>query len=190
MRADDEQGINMLFADYFVPLCHVAHRIVHNSDAAKDIVQDVFVRLWTHRSKLTISTSLMGYLRQSVVNAGIDHQRRAYEQKKVSLNKHDALENAAVSLTVDGTAERIEGDELKKQVNYAVDQLPDRCRLIFVLSRHEGLTYKQIAQKLEISPKTVENQMTKAFKLLRKSLAAVLSIGMLLIYYLFFFSQT
>ncbi len=180
----------MLFSEYFAALCQVAYRIVPNPDASKDIVQDVFVRLWTHRQKLSIKTSLLGYLKQSVVNASIDHQRRAYEQKKVSLDVDDMVGSATVKLSADATTEAVEGNELKEQVNRAIAQLPERCRLVFVLSRHEGLSYKEIAQKLGISPKTVENQMSKAFKILRQSLAAVLSLSSVLLYYLFFFSQT
>ena len=190
LREDDERGINMLFSDYFAALCQVAHRIVQNQDTSKDIVQDVFVRLWTHRAKLSITSSLMGYLRKSVVNASIDHQRRAYEQKKVALDSDEMASSATIKLSSDVTAEAVEGNELKEQVNSAVAQLPERCRLVFVLSRHEGLSYKEIAHKLDISPKTVENQMSKAFKLLRQSLAAVLSLSSVLLYYLFFFSQT
>ncbi len=168
----------MLFSTYFAPMCHVANRIVQNGDTAKDIVQDVFVRLWTNREKLRITSSLQGYLKQSVINAGIDHQRRAYEQKKIRWD--DAVSQLDVSATKTGL-EELESTEIKHMVDRAISNLPERCRLVFILSRHEGLTYNQIAEKLEISPKTVENQMSKALKTLRKLLSSVLPLTLIVL---------
>ena len=165
----DDSAIETLFENYFAALCTVAHRILQNSDASKDVVQDVFVRLWTNRESLKINTSLWGYLKRSVINAAIDTTRRAYEKTKSPLE--DAGNPAAEEA---GMEEVIEGNEAASMVNEAIARLPDRCRLVFVLSRHEELTYKEIAEKLEISPKTVENQMSKALKLLRKWLQPLL----------------
>lgn len=167
----------MLFSHYFVPLCSVAFRMVQDSDVAKDIVQDVFVRLWENRDKLDIKTSLWGYLKRSVANASIDHTRRSYEKTKTPLAPtHDRAEDAATA------EESMQAKDTQRLVDRAIGQLPDRCRLVFVLSRHEGLSYKQIAEKLGISPKTVENQMTKALKMLRVALKPVLvaSLGAIL----------
>ncbi len=188
LRAGDEQGINMLFHTYFTPLCQVAFRIVHNQQAAKDVVQDVFVRLWTNREKINIQTSVLGYLKQSVMNASIDNQRRAYETRKVRWDSSSRLEEATVQTATTHVEHDVEAKETQALVERAIAQLPERCRLIFILSRQQGLSYKQIAEKLEISPKTVENQMSKALKTLRQTLSTVLSIGLLLHYYLFFFN--
>ena len=190
LRAGDERGINMLFATYFTPLCQVAFRIVHNQQAAKDVVQDVFVRLWTNREKIHIQTSVLGYLKQSVTNASIDNQRRAYEARKVQWDTSQGLEGATVQTATAHVEHDVEAKETAALVERAIAQLPERCRLVFILSRQQGLSYKQIAEKLEISPKTVENQMSKALKTLRKTLSSVLTIGLLLHYYLFFFNAT
>ena len=191
LKADDERGINMLFSTYFGPLCQVAFRIVQNQQAAKDVVQDVFVRLWTNRERLHIQTSMLGYLKQSVTNASIDTQRRAYEAKKVRWDNGQGpgsgLHEATIQTATAPVEDDVEAQETAALVDRAIGQLPERCRLIFILSRREGLSYKQIAEKLEISPKTVENQMSKALKMLRQALATVLSIGLLLQFYLFFF---
>ena len=191
LKADDERGINMLFSTYFGPLCQVAFRIVQNQQAAKDVVQDVFVRLWTNRERLHIQTSMLGYLKQSVTNASIDTQRRAYEAKKVRWDSGQGpgggLQEATIQTATAPVEDDVEAQETAALVDRAIGQLPERCRLIFILSRREGLSYKQIAEKLEISPKTVENQMSKALKMLRHALATVLSIGLLLQFYLFFF---
>lgn len=188
LKAGDERGINMLFNTYFSPLCQVAFRIVHNQQAAKDVVQDVFVRLWTNREQLHIQSSMLGYLKQSVTNASIDNQRRAYEAKKVQWDPGSGLAQATVQTATTHVEHDVEAKETAALVERAISTLPDRCRLVFILSRHHGLSYKQIAEKLDISPKTVENQMSKALKLLRQALATVLSISLLLQYYLFFFN--
>lgn len=189
LRAGDEQGINMLFSSYFAPLCLTAHRIVNNSDTAKDIVQDVFVRIWSQREKLHINTTLQAYLKRSVVNASIDHKRKGYELRKVRLEDAAISSRETPGPQSDSADKLVEGKDAAEQVDRAIAELPDRCRLVFTLSRHEGMTYSQIAKKLEISPKTVENQMTKALKSLRLSLSALLTLCIFLCRYLFFFNQ-
>ena len=168
LKKGQEKGVRLLFEHHFSSLCVVAQRIVHNQEAAKDIVQDVFIRLWTHRTKIHIQSSLYAYLKRSVVNASIDHQRRYYEKNKVSLDNLEDVESAVSDL--DST---IEGHETKELINKAVSSLPDRCRLVFVLSRYESYSYRHIAEELGISIKTVENQMTKALRLLREKLSSV-----------------
>ena len=168
LKDDDENAIRRLFTTYFVPLVGVAYRIVQDQDVAKDIVQDVFVRLWTNRHTLSITTSLNSYLKRSVVNASIDHKRLFYEKNKMPVEEGRSLRSYSAPAD-----ENLQEMELKKQVKAAINTLPDRCRLIFILSRFEELTYAQIAEKLDISIKTVENQMTKALKVLRKKLSDV-----------------
>ena len=168
LKNNDEGAIRWLFATYFTPLAGVANRIVQDQDSAKDIVQDVFVRLWTHRNTLQITTSLQSYLRRSVVNASIDHRRRFYEKNK------EALDDFGEWIDESPLADReLREQDTKKQISEAISTLPERCRLIFVLSRYEELTYAQIATRLDISIKTVENQMSKALKILRKKLKDV-----------------
>lgn len=168
LKKNDEGAITWLFSTYFASLAVVAHRVVQDQDAAKDIVQDVFVRLWTHRDKLQITTSLQSYLRRSVVNASIDHKRRFYEKNKEALEHHGEWSDNSPSVDSE-----LREKDIKQQINNAISTLPERCRLIFVLSRYEELTYAQIAARLDISVKTVENQMTKALKMLRKKLRDV-----------------
>ena len=103
-----------------------------------------------------------------MVNASIDHQRRYYEKNKVSL---DALEGTERS--VEPAESSLDEREVGDLIKAAVANLPERCRLIFVLSRYESYSYKQIANDLDISIKTVENQMTKALRILREKLKTV-----------------
>ena len=190
LKKGEEEGINLLFANYFAPLCMVAQRIIHRPDTAKDIVQDVFVKLWENRNHLLVTSSLMGYLKKSVINASIDHQRKAYEKCKVHFEDATISGTLSNRISSDETSQSIESKELARQIDQAVRSLPDRCRLIFVLSRYEGLSYKQIAEKLDISVKTVENQMTKALKTLRQLLSPLLTMIVILWGLLFFFTKT
>ena len=174
----DERGIDLLFSEYFVSLCKVAYHIVHDPDIAKDIVQDVFVRLWAHRHKLNITGSLAAYLRKSVVNASIDHQRKALRVRKISLDDYTDEPTAPASQAPDTD---LQAADTNKKIEQALAALPPRCRLVFSMSRYEQLTYAEIAKSLDISTKTVENQMTKALKILRQHLGQYLALLLILL---------
>ena len=165
MKKGQEQGINLLFREHFASLCLVSVRIVQDQETAKDIVQDVFVKVWTHRKKLHIHSSLFAYLKKSVVHASIDHQRQYYEKNKVSLEELEEPNS-----TTQQVEANLVGQETQALIDAAVASLSERCRLVFVLSRYESYSYKQIAKELDISVKTVESQMTKALRLLRDKL--------------------
>ena len=168
LKENDEEAVRWLFSTYFSSLVGVAHRIVQDQDMAKDIVQDVFVRLWSHRDTLRITSSLQSYLKRSVVNKAIDYKRRFYDKNKEALD--DQKERF---YHINHAEDRLSEEDTRQQINHAINTLPERCRLVFILSRHEALTYAQIAEKLDISIKTVENQMTKALKILRQALSSV-----------------
>ena len=155
--------------------------MVRQSDIAEDLAQDVFVRLWEKRESLNITSSIGAYLRRMAINEGISHLRK---NKKVSFEEFDKSQHADVVMSAE---DAYLGQELKHKIQSAIDTLPPRCRIIFQLSRHEELTYKEIAQKLDISVKTVENQMGKALKILRELLKNDLPKGMSLWWILQFF---
>lgn len=161
----DISGFEALFQVNYRPLCASAYRIVQNKDIAEDIVQDVFIKLWEKRNSLTISTSLKAYLFQSVINQSIN-----YNKKHRNAQIRESLFIASIGLDTDTTTEQIDYKETSIRIDAAIKSLPQACRMVFVLSRYEHLSYKQIGEQLRISVKTVENQMTKALKLLRDRL--------------------
>ena len=162
-NSDFDNTVKRLFNDYYTELCRKAYRIVNNKEISEDIVQDVFFKLWDKRNKIVITKSLGTYLNRMVFNESISFLRK----NKSFLEFSDEIEQTATNTESDN---KIEHDELKSIINSAINELPARCKTIFLLSRIDELTYKQIAEQLEISVKTVENQMGKALKILRKTL--------------------
>lgn len=161
-----------LFRDYFPPLMAFARKILGDEDDAREVVHQVFINLWEKRSGLDLSTSLKSYLFTSVHNRSLNMIR---DRKKFS---SEELPDVAGTWDV---SEQIESMELEKKIREAIDSLPEKCREIFELNRFQGLKYLEIAAQLDISVKTVENQMTKALKILREQLGKYLTLLMFLL---------
>ena len=152
---------------YYPHLCSFALKYVGTSEDAEEIVQEVFFKVWENVESIAIKTSLKSYLYGAVRNGCfnfIKHQKvklaHAEHEKHVRQNYFQK--------------DLLEIDELREAILNAVDKLPERCREIFELSKYEGKKYKEIADQLNISIKTVENQMGKALKMLREDLAPYL----------------
>jgi RNA polymerase sigma-70 factor, ECF subfamily len=150
-----------LFEDHYRPLTVFAMRYVNGEDNAKEIVQQVFVRLWETRKTLVIEKCAKAFLYQSVKNACINHARSKHQQMNFT-------DDFSTLLLEDDVLERMIATEQLERIYQAIEQLPDRCRLIFKLSRLKQLHHSEIAKKLNISVKTVENQIGHALKKLSK----------------------
>lgn len=174
----DISGFEALFQVNYQPLCVTAYRIVQDKDVAEDIVQDIFEKLWEKRESLTINSSLKAYLIQSAINQSLN-----YLKKNKNALSRESFYSSAADENANTTEQAIALKEVSRRADQAIRALPDACRTVFILSRYEQMSYKQIAEKLNISVKTVENQMTKALKHLRRYL---LTFVLLII----FFSQT
>ena len=162
IRQGDSKAFDRFFLRHYTALCHLTARIVRSVDTSEDIVQGVFFRLWVGRSRLYIDTSIRAFLERSVKNAALDHLRHMS-----FIDPDHDLENDpnAGDFVID-----IENRAVLSIVEEAIASLPDGSRTIFLLSRIEGFTYEQISVKLGISLKTVETQMGRALKALRKSI--------------------
>jgi RNA polymerase sigma-70 factor, ECF subfamily len=162
-----------LFREHFKPLCGFAMKYVGDLEEAKNLVHEVFISVWEKFDTLPQDTHYRSYLYTSVRNRCLNHLR---DRKKLM-----TLENVAEhKIAEENTAMEIA--ELEKEIEYAINSLPEKCRQIFELSRHEGLKYQEIAEKLEISIKTVEAQMSKALAVLRTHLGEFLSLIFILIF--------
>lgn len=154
----------MIFDQYYPYLVSTARHYVTDNERAKDIVQDVFFELWKKRETIIIQTALKPYLRKAIVNRTLNHiksnKRYQWGEENIDMQREDTSISAEKQLEI---------DDLQSLINIAIESLPERCQLIFKLSRLEKLSHKEIAAKLEISPKTIENQMTKALKTIRKA---------------------
>jgi RNA polymerase sigma-70 factor (ECF subfamily) len=161
----DLKAFEGLFRQYYQMLCSYAIRFVGDGDAAEEIVQDLFFKLWEKRHALEIKTSVKSYLFSAVHNRCLKFiEHRSVEQRYRSyyLQHESEIDNEP--------AETASLNELQGVINRTLDSLPERCGRIFRLNRFEGLKYQEIAVKLSISVKTVEANMGKALKLLRKNL--------------------
>jgi len=163
----DRQAFEELFKAYFTPLMAFSRRILGDEDDAREVVHQVFINLWEKRREIDLSTSLKSYLFTSVNNRSLNVIR---DRKKFSSGEVPELAGEWDVST------QIEAMELEEKIRAAIESLPERCREIFELNRFDGLKYSEIALQLDISVKTVENQMTKALKILRDQLGKYLTI--------------
>jgi len=166
IRQGDKQEFEKLFRSSYVSLVRYAKRILKDHDTAEEIVQDLFFRLWQDRVNLKIESSLNGYLFRSVHNRSLHF----IEHQKV-VDRHAGEIAASAEQTTEPVTEAIYYSELQSKVAKVLDRLPERCSVIFRMSRFEGLKYNEIAEKLSVSLKTVEANMGKALKEFRKALA-------------------
>jgi len=178
LQADDAETVKKLFYQYYPFLCQNIYRIVKDQAIAEDLAQDTFFKFWNKRNDLKIETSVKAYLRRMAINEAFYYLRK---NKKFQKEEVSVLEFVASTNNVE---EQILHQELSDKIMVAINLLPPRCQEVFKLSRFEDLTYKEIAARLDISIKTVENQMGKALKVLKASLKQYLSIFVLLLSHL------
>lgn len=157
-------------------LCNTAYRITRDIDSAKDIVQNVFLKLWDKRHELKIESTLEGYLYKATANASLNF----IEAKKLQMRFTEEIKASFIP-SQDNASESVRIKELETLIERTLLSLPPKCRAIFILNRYEGLRYKQIAEQLDISVNTVENQMAKALSLMREGLKPYLTKEFLII---------
>ena len=165
LQSGNEKMFEQMFRHYYESLCNYANSILNDTDESEDIVQQIMIAIWEKRSTLKINVSLKSYLYRSVHNAALNKIR----SRKVAVDYADH-ELAVSSQSAASTSDILAGKELGVRVQHAINQLPEQCRMVFKLSRFEGMKYSEIAAQLDISSKTVENHMGKALKILRLQL--------------------
>ena len=171
LRKGDEDAFNCIFYTYYKGLVLLANKFLMDRDKAKETVQGIFVKLWSDREQIKINTSLKTYLQKSVQNKCLD----ILKHKKIVLDYAGKTEWQH-NVQTGNSEDLILYTELKEKLEFSINNLPENCREIFKLSRYEGLKYAEIAQKLNISVKTVEFQIGKALKRLRDDLKHFLTI--------------
>jgi RNA polymerase sigma-70 factor (ECF subfamily) len=165
IREGDTGQFESLFRSSYTSLVRYAKTIIKDHDTAEEIVQDLFVKLWQDRQKLTIEISLNGYLFRSVHNRclhWLDHSR--------VVDRHAKEMAAGEMQNAQSPVEIIQYNELQLKIADILEKLPVRCGKIFCMNRFEGLKYSEIAEKLSVSVKTVEANMGRALKEFRKAL--------------------
>ncbi len=164
LKRGDPKGYQYLVSSYHIKLCVYAKSLTNDSDLAEDIVQNVFMSIWKNRNKLKEQFVVKSYLYRSVYNEFIDQYRKTkaifiLEKKYIDALTYIVEEEDEKSL-----------EKLIDIVKKEIDKLPPKCKQTFLLSKKEGLTNIEIAEYLNVSIKSVEAHITKAFSILRKSI--------------------
>lgn len=165
IRSGDHGAFEKLFYLYYPQLCVFSNSYVKSLDIARDVVQDVLIKIWDNRENFYINQSLKAYLYMAVRNQSLNfiQQKKQIERLEKRLIKQQEL-NSFIR------KEEPDTEELTQKVWKLVDELPERRRTIFILYRKHGLSYSEIAEVMDIARKTVENQMGKSLKFLREQL--------------------
>lgn len=163
--SDDQQAFKELFQRYYSYLLYFSNSFVKCKEAAEEIVEDVFVSLWNKRKNLPDISNLRIYLYVAVKNLSLNYlQRRGYPFEDL-----DQLDVSSVSFSP--TPEHlIVASEMLQAINKAVSELPPRCRIVYKLVKEDGLRYKEVADILQISPRTVENHIATALHKIAKEI--------------------
>jgi len=172
----DEAAFEQVFKTHYKKLHAYAFSILKDEDEAEEMVQQVFFKLWERSEHLSFSGPLAAYLYRAVHNESLNFLK--HQKVKAGHQLHVAYSMKNKSETGQGKMMR---KELENKFREALNELPEQCRTVFQLSRFEDMKYKDIADKLDISVKTVENHMGKALKLLRTKLVDFLPLLLILL---------
>lgn len=163
LRKGNSRAFDFIFNEYYTSLSRFAFSFVKDQDKAENLVQEVLIKLWEKRENLTNIDNLGSYLMTMVRNQSIDLIRKEKASSKVFLNLHP--EESANT-----TEEQISKNEFEEKLLQSLLKLPERCRMAFEMSRFDGISNKDIAEKMEISVKGVEALIGRSLKLLRTEL--------------------
>lgn len=162
----DKRAFKELFEEYYPPLCNFAFSLLKDWELSQEVVQETFLKLWEQRNDIQINTSVKSYLFQSVKFLVIDYHRKLKKQK-IKLEGY-TLQIDTAEDNFNNTSEEMVF--LRHQLHKAIQQLKPKMQEIFRMNKFEGLTYKEIAEHLKISKRTVEDNMARALKLLYEQL--------------------
>jgi len=165
LKEGSVEAFNLCYDLYFKALCSFANLIVKQPEIAEEITQNILMEIWMNREKLPTETSFKAYILTAVRNDCLDHLKH-----KKMVEKYNDLQIRNQSYAYDDIFNQMIDKELQIHLDLAIKKLPEHCRNVFLLSRFHYHSYKEIAEKLNISIKTVENQIGKALKIVRKEL--------------------
>jgi RNA polymerase sigma-70 factor (ECF subfamily) len=163
LKKGDYNAYTLLMNNYYKNLCGYANLFTKDPSKSEDIVQNVFVKLWVYRKKVDSNIPIKRYLHKSVYNEFIDQYR-----KNKSVISLEEIHLSTINTIIDDNSFDIE--KLMTRVNNEIEKLPEKCKKVFILNKKEGLTHDEIAEYLQISKKTVEGHITRAFKILNQKL--------------------
>jgi len=165
LEQKDQTAFEQVFKTHFKRLHAYAFTILRDESDAEEMVQQVFFKLWERNKTLSFSDPITSYLYRAVHNESLNF----IKHRKIKSN-HQLHVAYSMKNEVEHPAKKVFAGELEKKIHTALEELPEQCRTIFQMSRFDELKYREIADKLGLSVKTVENQMGKALKILRLKL--------------------
>ncbi|WP_165830076.1 RNA polymerase sigma factor [Flavobacterium hydrophilum] len=175
LRNGDESALTDLYNKFWQALFISAFNIIKDKELCEDIIQDIFMNIWHNREKLEIRISLKGYMYACARYQVFNHLKKNKDRIQVEL--FDDLEKRFQHTTPET---EMMHQELVLQINSIVATLPEKCQLVYKLSREEQLSHKEIAERLNISVKTVENHITKALHSIKSSMGSSISMAMVI----------
>lgn len=164
IKKGNKNAFDALFKNHYKSLCMFSMKFVRSKDQAEDIVQEVFINLWNKAENIEIEGTISSYLFTSVRNRALnliksEKTRKDYESESI----RDVKET-------NSSSDESSNESVSKIIDSKVEELPEKCKNVFIMSKKEGLTYDEIADYLGISVKTVENQMGIALRKLREEM--------------------
>ena len=167
IKAGDRKAFKELFLKFYDPLCQFVWTYTRSGHISEELVQDVFLTVWELRENLDPAQDIRSYLYRSVRNRALNH----IKHRNLANEYNNDIEWLKPSPVTQQHSYDTGSTTFEKEVKQAIRNLPDGARRIYILSRKEGLTYREIAAVLDISIKTVESQMSRALKMLRETLS-------------------
>jgi RNA polymerase sigma-70 factor (ECF subfamily) len=164
LQQGEKSTFDFLFRSYYRGLCSYASSYIKSPDAAEEIVQEVFVKIWEMHHRILIHTSIRAYLYQSVFNGCMNYIRSMQSSSFSHIDVDDiSIRNELMSMDLaDAEFSMVFSEEVEKELESAISDLPDQCRQIFRMCRADNLSYKEISNKLNVSKSTVKTQMSRA----------------------------
>ncbi|MDQ3392918.1 MAG: RNA polymerase sigma-70 factor [Bacteroidota bacterium] len=166
LQLDGQQDVKvfeLLFRNWFAPLCKVVFRMVKDKSLSEDLVQDVFVKTWNNRHKIDFSQPVKPYLYKAAINTALNHIESSKKNFSLDIMEHELPQQGDASID-----QQVQYKEIQLVLEQTIDMLPPKCKAVFLLIKYEDMTYAEAAASLGISVKTVENQMGKALKHMRE----------------------
>lgn len=164
IREGEREALAELFREYHAPLCSFAKGYVRSAEAAKDIVQEVFLQIWERRSQFDPSGTVRAYLYRAVRNRTINY----HEHQQVKEKHEDDLARPPDDTPYEELLSKLAYEELESRIQQAIKEMPQRRRQVFVLSRVHRLTYEEIADTMDISTNTVHTHIKRAMATMRE----------------------
>lgn len=176
LASNDEQAVKILFDQYHEFLFDIVSHYVNNTADADDLIQELFISIWTKRHTLQITKPLDRYLAKSALNRVRNFKRDNRRSKEVTITNFDTLENSLLEIPADSA---LTASDINFLWEKAKAKMPDHVRVTFMLHRKWDLSYSEIAAYLGVSKKTVEKNMSQALQILREIFKTYFSIVLL-----------